>query len=140
MAEWRFYGRERELAEVRSVIEMPGFRAELILGGRGIGKTELLEETRRRSGNNPPMLIFELRDPGIEGQVAANDRLKRDIRKRFGSEVVSSIPLPDELEAKYIPWSASSAWCGICSPGTSRSASTSSRWRSRWGWKAASSC
>ncbi len=99
MTDWRFFGRENELAQVKDCIDKPHFQAGLILGGRGIGKTQLLVETRRRADNKPPVLIFELRDPGAEDQVAANRRLIQEIRCSLPQAISSSIPPLDEYGA-----------------------------------------
>ena len=92
MMNWRFYGRENELSEVRDFVDNPNFLAGLILGRRGIGKTELLKEARRRLGSHPPILIFELKDPALEDPAAANERLIRETRLAFGETI--SIPRP----------------------------------------------
>ncbi len=100
MAAWHFYGREKELALVRDFIGRPNFAAGTIFGGRGIGKSELLVETRRRIGNTPSVLIFELEDPELEDQVAANDRLIQAIRDMLPQPVSSSIPPLDDHRAR----------------------------------------
>ena len=95
MADWRFYGREKELARVRDFIDRRGFDAGLILGGRGIGKTELLLETQLRNPRKS-MLIFELQDPALEERVQANRRLIGTIRDTLPQPVSSSIPPLDD--------------------------------------------
>ena len=100
MAEWRFYGRERELAKVGRFINTPGFDAGLVTGGRGIGKTELMQELRGRMGRQAQILIFEMRDPVIENQVDANERLIETIRHDLPQKVSSSTPPASEFEAR----------------------------------------
>ncbi len=95
MADWRFYGREKELAKIREYIDMPDFAAGLILGGRGIGKTELLRETRGRMGRRARMLIFELKDPALEDPAAANRRLIDETRHILGETASIPPPRPD---------------------------------------------
>ena len=101
MAEWRFYGRERELAKVGRFINTPGFDAGLVTGGRGIGKTELMQELRGRMGRQAQILIFEMRDPVIENQVDANERLIETIRHDLPQKVSSSTPPASEFEARW---------------------------------------
>ncbi len=100
MTAWHFYGREKELAQVRDFIGRPNFSAGTIFGGRGIGKSELLAETRRRIGNKPSVLIFELEDPELEDQMAANDRLIQAIQDMLPQPVSSSIPPLDDYRAR----------------------------------------
>ena len=99
MAEWRFHGRQAELDRLESVIDAPDFRSSLIWGGRFIGKTELMQELRRRRGAQAQILIFKLRDPGIESQAAANERLIDEARRALGETVL--LPPACEYEAGY---------------------------------------
>ena len=87
MADWGFYGRQDELEAVERFIERPGFDAGRVTGGRRIGKTKLMQQIRKRTDNNPPMLIFELKDPKYENQERANRRLIREARLAFGKPV-----------------------------------------------------
>ncbi len=62
--EWKFYGRKTALEKVQFILQLEKentgvrkFGAHNILGRRGIGKSSLLLEAKRRSGNNIPILI-----------------------------------------------------------------------------------
>lgn len=95
MTEWGFYGRKEELSEVVADLQWPKFSALRILGRRGIGKSALLAEVARRTGGNPPVLIFELPVPGDEDQAAMNIRLVDEARACLPSSVLDGLPDPD---------------------------------------------
>ena len=67
MANWRFYGRERELEQARTLLQLddPGPRgrrwaAYTLLGRRGIGKTRLLTRALEGRSAAVPALMVEL--------------------------------------------------------------------------------
>ena len=77
MADWRFYGRVRELSRLEGALQLQehnsrGFCAVRISGRRGVGKTELLAEAGRRGTRNAPVLICEL-PSGRDGTQAVVD-------------------------------------------------------------------
>ena len=45
---WGFYGRKKELADLSRWMSRPVFRAIGVIGGRGVGKTELIREAAER--------------------------------------------------------------------------------------------
>ncbi len=110
MAEWRFYGREAELDAVGDFIRVPGFAAGLVTGGRGIGKTELMQKLRARMAGQARILIFELDDPGIENQAEANQRLFDETRPAFGE--MASIRPPGQADIE-IPGRPQQYFVGI---------------------------
>lgn len=66
MAQWRFYGRDEELATLQSRLQLRPeerrpykFAAYYVMGRRGVGKTGLLDEAVRRSGTRLPVVTFE---------------------------------------------------------------------------------
>lgn len=71
MAGWRFYGRERELEQVRTLLHLgdPGpqgrrWAAYTLLGRRGIGKKRLLAQAMEEKPDAVPVLTVELPDTG----------------------------------------------------------------------------
>ena len=60
MAEWGFYGRERELKELLDRVSGPVGRAVAVLGTRRVGKTKLLERCAAALPRNKPMVVYEL--------------------------------------------------------------------------------
>ena len=59
MADWRFYGRQRETDRLVRYIGNKGFAAYIVHGKRGVGKTHLLKEVGRRRKTDAPMLFYE---------------------------------------------------------------------------------
>ncbi len=82
--EWKFYGREAEIEDLRIRLQLdserrepPVFRAFGIAGRRGVGKNELLEETVRRHGSQQNLLVVEM--PDKTEDVDCLTRLQRTI-------------------------------------------------------------
>lgn len=95
-----FVGRRRELEFLRAVADEPGFRAVLIQGSSGIGKTSLvtrfLEDLRERE---EAVLVlrgrcYEHENVPFKGFDAIVDALGRWLR-RSGPELVSAVLPPD---------------------------------------------
>lgn len=63
-APWRFYGREREIGRLRTVTGAGGFRMLAVTGGRGAGKTRLIEEALK---GQPPAVQITLPDASGSG-------------------------------------------------------------------------
>jgi len=66
MAEWGFYGRKEELDRLQEMLELRPdlkrprrFGAYCVMGRRGVGKTQLLKESVRRSKPEFPVVEFE---------------------------------------------------------------------------------
>lgn len=84
MGDWRFYGREQELAKVRRRLQLDGpgpygraFAAYTLLGRRAIGKSLLLNEAMKGMESAPPFLMVEL-PPG--GREVCLEALEREIQ------------------------------------------------------------
>ena len=67
MKGWRFYGRQKELAELRRLFAWRLFSTRRINGGRGVGKTRLLQEAATDRRGDPPLVYCELPRPGNGG-------------------------------------------------------------------------
>ena len=110
MAPWRIYGREKETAELeRWCAAEGGFMAGTVLGRRGVGKTQLLEDVQARLRGRCPMVIFELPvrpDQGERRSVA--DGLREDIDEAVAHPAIAPLlvdlpyrePNDDELVAQ----------------------------------------
>ena len=70
---WRFYGRKKELSQVNRWMMRPDFRAMAVIGGRGVGKTELIGEAAKTLGNRKPYIYVEL--PRIVEGISDAERL-----------------------------------------------------------------
>ena len=60
---WKFYGRTKEINELQSLMLTKRFKSIAVLGGRGVGKTRLLEivaETVEAKPGGPPVIFFEI--------------------------------------------------------------------------------
>ena len=61
MAPWITYGREKETADLKQwCAGQPNFMAGVVLGPRGVGKSQLLHDVQARLRGRCPMVIFEL--------------------------------------------------------------------------------
>ncbi len=82
MAEWRFYGREAELAELRNRLHLDispeerRFGAYFIAGRRGIGKSELVRRTMELAGADTPFIFMEI-EQGRDAAACLEDLLDR---------------------------------------------------------------
>ena len=64
MAEWRYYGREKEMGKVRSLVTRPRFTPLAVGGRRRIGKTLMLEFVADELKGTKQMVFIEI--PGAE--------------------------------------------------------------------------
>lgn len=71
MSNWRFYGREKEVARLACLLRVgPGQESvhmgsgHYVIGRRDVGKTELLEKTLERHARNRDMMWFEFPEEG----------------------------------------------------------------------------
>ena len=76
MPDWRFYGREEELAKVRRSLQLNDpdgrvFVARVLLGRRGIGKSALLAEAAKGLPAAPPFLTVQLPEGGRDDCLGA---------------------------------------------------------------------
>ena len=110
MAPWRTYGRHEETADLeRWCTAEGGFMAGVVLGRRGVGKTQLLEDVQARLRGRCPMVIFELpvRPDQAERRGVA-DGLREDIDEAVADPDIAPLladlaprePNDDELVAQ----------------------------------------
>ena len=106
MPDWRFYGREEELAKVRRSLQLSDpdgrvFVARVLLGRRGIGKSALLAEAAKGLAAAPPFLTVQLPEGGREDCL---DAIVAEIRK------AGLGPLMDDMPADPLNrWSTANA-------------------------------
>jgi len=99
MADWRFYGREAELAELRERLHLDRrleerrFGAYFIAGRRGIGKSELVRRTMELAGDDTPFIFMEIE----EGSDAADcfEDLRHHVNERGYGALLDDMPSPD---------------------------------------------
>ena len=60
MADWRFYGRQKEIATVRDIVTRKLFTPLAVVGRRGVGKTALLNRVADSFKGEKPMVIMEM--------------------------------------------------------------------------------
>ena len=70
-AEWRFYGRAEEIKDLRSMLDYPDYSTITVVGGRGVGKSELIRVVCGSVQESKPSVFVELPE-FIEGQSQAN--------------------------------------------------------------------
>ncbi len=69
VADWQFYGRKKSIRDLKYYLAYDDdpssrrFAAYVVLGRRGIGKTQLLQELQKLAPNNLPFVMIELPDP-----------------------------------------------------------------------------
>ena len=56
-AAWGFYGRQREISQLRKRVDAGRFHMVAVIGGRGVGKTQLIKETLRSMDGWPPPVL-----------------------------------------------------------------------------------
>ena len=85
MAPWRTYGREKKTAELERWCADPhGFMAGVVIGRRGVGKTQLLEDVQARLRGRCPMVIFEL---PVRPDLAERRSVAEDLRHQIDEAV-----------------------------------------------------
>ena len=108
MAEWRFYGRDEELAELDFILELgdvedrPRFGAYRIVGWRGVGKTELLKEAGRRGTRGVPVVSCELPSLAVGDAGLACRRLGIAANNAGLERVVETLPPRQPLHCDRI--------------------------------------
>jgi hypothetical protein len=90
MAEWGFYGRRRERAELAQVLERGRWFFLQISGRRRIGKTRLVQELLQPE-RQEKVLYIQIPDSDPAGVVST----ARDFMEHFGV----SAPLPHDLRS-----------------------------------------
>ena len=55
--DWGFYGRKKEIDLWMKYLSTTGFNATAVIGGRGVGKTELIKKVLKQFIENPPQKI-----------------------------------------------------------------------------------
>ena len=99
---WRFYGRTKEINELQSLMLTKRFKSIAVLGGRGVGKTRLLEkvaEVVEAKPDGPPVIFIEIPILGT------NDRyelLNETVEKLLSISVKKGLPPMRRITA---PWS-----------------------------------
>jgi len=71
MAEWRFYGRTEQLAELERELNRKRWFLAKVTGRRRIGKTSLIQRAMRRSGNRQPVFYVQIPDSEPAGILSA---------------------------------------------------------------------
>lgn len=79
MANWGFYGRRTELAEVQNLLDRDQFFFCSISGRRRIGKTSLIQEALRRKGQAQRALYVQIPDSDERGVIQVFEDAIEDI-------------------------------------------------------------
>lgn len=79
MAEWGFYGRRAELAEIDKILARGRFFFCAISGRRRIGKTSLIQEAIRRRGLTNKALYVQIPDSDERGVIQAFEDAIEDV-------------------------------------------------------------
>jgi len=76
MAEWRFYGRREQLADLERMLDRKRWFFAKVTGRRRIGKTTLIQKAMQELGNNQSVLYVQIPDSEPAGVLSAvNDAL-----------------------------------------------------------------
>lgn len=70
---WRFYGRREEIRELRAGADCQRYQMLAVLGGRGVGKTTLIEEALKSLKRQPPVVWTTL--PPVRKEDGVIERL-----------------------------------------------------------------
>lgn len=82
MTEWKFYGRQEQLAELDRMLGRQRWFFAKVTGRRRIGKTTLIQRAIQDIGSNQPVFYVQVPDSAPAGVISAvNDALEI----RFGS-------------------------------------------------------
>ncbi len=79
MAEWGFYGRRVELAEIDKILARGRFFFCSISGRRRIGKTSLIQEALRRRGLTGKAVYVQIPDSDERGVIQAFEDSVEDV-------------------------------------------------------------
>ena len=89
MAPWRTYGRKKETEKLEHwCAGRPRFMAGAVLGRRGVGKTQLLEDVQARLRDRCPMVIFEL-------PVRPDEAARREVGEALEQAIDAAVAAPD---------------------------------------------
>ena len=100
---WGFYGRRKELARLSRWMSSPRFAPMAVIGGRGVGKTRLIEEAVESLRGRKPCIYLQL--PEVRDRKEKKDRfghlkgLCDDLARQAQEQGLSdAVPPPDELK------------------------------------------
>jgi predicted AAA+ superfamily ATPase len=65
MAEWKFYGRREQLADLERILDRKRWFFAKVTGRRRIGKTTLIQQAMQELGNQQPVFGCNLRRHAI---------------------------------------------------------------------------
>ena len=87
---WRFYGRRKELAELHHYLARPSFAVLAVTGGRGVGKTMLIEEALQTLPMKRSSVYVEI--PSLPGQISRQelDDERQSFQSRFFQATVEA--------------------------------------------------
>lgn len=108
MAEWRFYGREKEIGKVTNLVTQPHFTPLAVIGRRRIGKTLMLERVADSLKGTKPMVFIEVPDVEHELGEAMETGLRVAVRSgRLDPGLAGRMraPLTPAYEGGWIPTS-----------------------------------
>ena len=105
---WGFYGRKKELDELKRYMSINAFVSVAVIGGRGVGKTTFIDEAAESLRGRKPYIYLEL--PAI--QEKKNDQehsrklgracrgMAEQARKTGLSEAIPSAEIPSDVSAQ----------------------------------------
>jgi len=77
MAEWKFYGRREQLADLERILHRKRWFFVKVTGRRRIGKTTLIQQAMQELGNQQPVFYVQIPDSEPAGVLSAmNDALE----------------------------------------------------------------
>ena len=77
MADWKFYGRKEQLADLERMLDRKRWFFAKVTGRRRIGKTTLIQQAIQELGNKQPLLYVQIPDSEPAGVLSAmNDALE----------------------------------------------------------------
>lgn len=77
MANWKFYGRKEQLADLERILDRNRWFFAKVTGRRRIGKTTLIQQAMRELGNKQPVFYVQIPDSESAGVLSAvNDALE----------------------------------------------------------------
>jgi hypothetical protein len=77
MADWKFYGRREQLAEIERMLNRKRWFFAKVTGRRRIGKTTLIQQAIREIGSQQPVFYVQVPDSEPAGVLSAvNDALE----------------------------------------------------------------
>ena len=77
MADWKFYGRKEQLADLERMLDRKRWFFAKVTGRRRIGKTTLIQKAMREIGSRQPVFYVQIPDSEPAGVLSAvNDALE----------------------------------------------------------------